>query len=150
MKKIIPLTLLALTLTGGVALANRDRGHHDRRDRGDRVVSRDHRGPDRWRDNRTTVVRHDRRVVNRRPVYVSNNRYVFNNGRSYNYRRPVINRRYYDYRVRPQIVVENYDTVPGYIWVAGSWNWSGYEWQWTAGHYEIDARYDTGYGYGSY
>ena len=91
------------------------------------------------------------RNVDRRPIYVNNSRYVFNNGRTFHYRRPVINYRYTNYRVRPQLLVENYDTVPGYIWVSGRWNWTGYEWDWVAGHYEIDPsyHYDDAYYYQS-
>ena len=36
------------------------------------------------------------------------------------------------------MVVENYNSMPGYYWVAGAWSWNGYEWIWTAGHYEPD------------
>jgi hypothetical protein len=31
--------------------------------------------------------------------------------------------------------------MPGYVWIAGDWNWNGFEWNWTPGHYEIDASY---------
>jgi hypothetical protein len=68
----------------------------------------------------------------------------------FNYRRPVIQYRYTNYRVRPQILVENYDTVPGYIWVAGQWQWNGYEWNWVSGHYAVDPNFqvNVGVGYG--
>jgi len=39
--------------------------------------------------------------------------------------------------------------MPGYIWMAGQWTWTGYEWSWTPGHYEVDASYDAQY-YGEY
>jgi hypothetical protein len=41
--------------------------------------------------------------------------------------------------------------MAGYIWVAGQWQWSGYEWIWQPGHYEVDPNY-TGDNYyqGSY
>jgi hypothetical protein len=69
----------------------------------------------------------------RRPIYIQ---------------RPVIRQRYYDYYQRPQIVVENQAPMDGYIFVAGAWSWTGYEWTWTAGHYEADPAY--GYDNGSY
>jgi hypothetical protein len=149
MRRILPLTLMALTLLGGVATADRDRGRdrgrrHDRYDRHDRggVVVRDHR--DYRRDRR------DRRAVARNRVYVSNGRYVFSGGVSRSYVRPVIRHRYYDVRVRPRIIVENYDPVPGYVWVAGQWQWNGYEWSWMSGHYAPDTRYRVWYDDGTY
>ena len=53
------------------------------------------------------------------------------------YRRPVIREHYYDVHVRPAIIVESYDPVPGYVWVAGGWNWGGSEWVWTPGYWAI-------------
>lgn len=159
MRRLLPYTLLALILLGGVASADRDRdrGDRDRRDRRGPVVRdhRDHR--DYRRDNRRDYrrddrrhVRHDRRVVRHRPVYVNNGRYVFHGGVTRTYRRPVFNRRYYDYRVRPTIYVENYDPVPGYVWIQGSWRWNGGEWIWMSGHYAPDAQYRVYYDDGSY
>ncbi len=157
MRRILPLTLLALTLFGGVAFADRDNrrdrrydrrdDRYDRRDRdyrrpAPRPVVRDHR------DYRTH--RHDRRAVTRNRVYVNNGRYVFHGGVTRTYTRPVIRQRYYNYRVRPTIIVENYDPVPGYIWVAGQWQWNGYEWTWMSGHYAPDTRYRVWYDDGSW
>ena len=53
--------------------------------------------------------------------------------------------------MRPTLLIENYETVPGYIWVQGNWQWNGYEWSWVNGHYEVDVNYD-GYpdGYSGY
>ena len=145
MRRIILLALIAITATAGTAAADRD--HR----RGDRQTYRDHRGSnhrnvrdhrDYRRDNRRDYRRnHNHRQFDRRPIYHSNGRYTFRNGRSFNYRRPVINYRYTNYRVRPTILVENYDTVPGYVWVTGNWAWNGGEWIWTPGHYVIDASY---------
>jgi hypothetical protein len=156
MRRIITLTLLALTVTAGTAAADRYRGdRHDRR----AYQNRDHRRPvvrdvrqnvrrDVRRDHRrdyqpTRRVVRDRvyRNVDRRPIYVRDNRFVFNNGRTFNYRRPVIRQRFFDVRVRPQILVEHHDPVPGYIWANGHWNWNGYEWIWIAGHYQVDSGY---------
>jgi hypothetical protein len=153
MRRILPLTLLALTLVGGVATADRHRGG-DRGDRGDRgsyrggyragggVVVRDHR------DSRPVV--RQRRVVTRQPIYVNNGRYVFAGGVSRAYVRPVISTRYYNYRVRPSIIVENYDPVPGSVWVAGTWRWNGFEWVWGSGYYAPDARVRVYYDDGSW
>jgi hypothetical protein len=158
MQRLI-LSALVVALTGGVASADR---FHDQRER---TVVRDHRS-----DNRTTVRvqpqrnwdngRHwdngrrwenrSRVVVQRQPVYANNNRFYVN-GHYHNYYRPVIHTRYYNYRYRPQILVENYDPIPGYIWIQGGWNWNGYEWIWTSGHYQVDPAYtyydDGGYSY---
>jgi len=144
MRRILPLTLLALTLLGGIATADRYRDRGGRRyERGGGVVVRDHRSA------RPVVVR-ERRVITRSPVYVSNGRYVFHGGVSRAYVRPVIRTRYYDYRIRPQIIVENYDPVPGYVWVRGHWQWNGYEWIWASGYYAPDARIRVYYDDGSW
>ncbi|HEU0029089.1 MAG TPA: hypothetical protein VFQ53_00560 [Kofleriaceae bacterium] len=134
------MSTLALLLMGGMALADRGgRGGRGGGGGGGRVVVRDHRGGGggyssvRVRDSGPS-----RRVVQRRPVYVSGGRYVFGNGVVRTYRRPVITTHYYDYRVRPQIIVESYDPVPGYVWVNGSWRWSGREWIWASGYFAVD------------
>lgn len=44
-------------------------------------------------------------------------------------------------RRRPAVIVESYPAMAGYVWVAGQWTWSGYEWIWMPGHYEPDPRY---------
>ena len=143
MRRIIVFTLLALTLGGGVALADRD---HYRRDdyRRDYRDYRDRGQYDRGIRNPNDPVWHqrNRRVIHRRPVYVNNGYYQFHNGYRYRYARPVVRQRYYDYRVRPQVIVENYQPVTGYVWVPGSWQWNGYEWLWVSGHYTVDTTYD--------
>jgi hypothetical protein len=116
MRRIIVFTLMALTLGSGVALADRDnhrRGDNrsdyrggDRHDRG----LRNPRDPvwhqrDRYQRDR---YQRDHRVIHRRPVHVNNGYYQFHNGYRYRYSRPVIRQRYFDYRVRPQIIVERY------------------------------------------
>jgi hypothetical protein len=142
MRRIILFTILTLTATSGAALA--DRNHHD-------SYRGDHRGD--YHGGGTSIRNpHDRvwtqrdHRVYRRPVYVNDGYYQFHNGYRYRYARPVIQHRYYDYRVRPQIIVENYETVPGYIWVQGHWQWNGYEWIWTSGYYSVDPSFaDGGY-----
>ena len=131
MKRIISLALLVVTATAGSAMADHYRGR-DYRD--NRAVVRDHR-------IHTT---RDYRHVDHRPVYVNNNRYVFN-GYSRPYVRPVIQYRYTNYRQRPQLLIENYEDVGGYIWIPGEWQWSGYEWNWIAGHYQADPGYQNAY-----
>ena len=134
---------LAVTLLGGTALADRDgRGGWNRgRDRRGPVV-RDHRNDHRWNNRRPVVVRRAPRYrIERRPVYANRNRFVFHGGITRVYNRPVIRYRYYDYRVRPQVLVENIEPVPGYIWVSGQWSWSGQEWLWNPGHYAVDPNY---------
>jgi len=155
MKRIITLAAIALGLSGGVALADRSNGGRGGRSevrdhRNDRPVVRNNdrrdnrwRGNDnRWRgndnrryDNRTRV-----RVVRERPSF-RGNRFYFSGGTYREYHRPVINVRYRDYYRRPALIVENYDPMPGYLWIQGSWNWTGYEWSWVPGHYEVDQNY---------
>ena len=148
MKRIITLTALVLGLTGGIAAADHGRGGWDRRDNRDRWDNRDHRTDRRWdRGNRWD--RRDRVVIQRTRPSFRDGRWYFAGGFHRPYYRPVINVRYRDYYRRPALIVENYDAVPGYVWVQGSWNWNGYEWIWTQGHYEVDANYD-GYGDGYY
>jgi hypothetical protein len=146
MRRILPITLLALTLMSSVAFADRDRRdrRYDRRDDRRGPVVRDHR------DHRHVAPRRDRRVITRDRVYVRDGRYVFHGGVSRSYVRPVIRHRYYNYRVRPTIIVENYDPVPGYVWIQGNWNWNGGEWIWVSGHYAPDTRYRVWYDDGSY
>jgi hypothetical protein len=127
---------------------NRNFGHRDRGTvvRDNRDFRRDHR--DFRRDNRrvyTGPVRANRRVIDRRPLYVNNGRITFHNGRTYTYQRPIIRQRYYDVRFRPQIIVENHPAQYGYIWVSGNWSWNGYEWTWTSGHYAPDPSFEVYY-----
>lgn len=140
MRRILPLSLLALTLLGGLATADRYRRSNGG---GGGVVVRDHR------ESRPVVVR-ERTVVRRSPVYVSGGRYVFAGGVSRAYVRPVIRQRYYDVRVRPTLIVENYDPTPGYVWVRGHWQWNGFEWLWVGGYYAPDARIRVYYSDGTY
>jgi hypothetical protein len=66
-------------------------------------------------------------------------RYVFPGGVVRVYHRPVIREHYRNRHVRPAIIVENYDPVPGYVWVAGSWTWGGSEWVWSPGYWAAAA-----------
>lgn len=140
MKRII-ITLLALAMFGGVASADRSRG----------PVVRDHRTGYVQRP----VVRYNSHPtytysrpshhytqptvrVARHPIYVQ---------------RPVIRYRYYNYYQRPAVIAESYAATPGYFWVAGQWQWNGYEWIWQPGHYEPDPnyqQYNSGYYDSSY
>jgi hypothetical protein len=175
MLKLLSFTALALGLSSGVALADRDHRGGDHRPvytehRSAPQVVRDHRE---YRGgavihnggnggfNRTTVVREGR------PYYRDHggSRVVIRGERFHPYyhnvvrrpiyvSRPIIRARYYDYYRRPSIIVENYGPRAGYYWVAGQWSWNGYEWLWQPGHYEpdpnyVDQAYDSGY-YDSY
>lgn len=153
MLKLFPLTALVLGLSSGVALADH---HGDHRGvvvehRAAPTVVRDHREFHnnaivvRDRDNYRGSYRGDwhgggrvivhagpsYRHIDRRPIYVS---------------RPIIRERYFNYYRRPALIVENYNAMPGYYWVAGGWVWNGYEWIWQPGHYQPDPNYvDQGY-----
>ena len=160
--RYITLSLLAVILSAGIADADRYRdrdrdGRNDRyeRDRGTRYNPRPANRPvvrdARYRRQRYNgPVRANRRVITRRPLYVSNGNFRFHNGRTVVYTRPVIRQRYYDVRVRPQIIVENYPAQYGYIRVSGNWNWNGGEWVWSSGHYEPDPGISHYYDDGSY
>lgn len=152
MRRITLLSLLAVTLFGGIASADRGRDRGRRGHAPGGVVVRDHRvdrgvrykQPRVVRNNQHRVYRNQPRVrYERRPVYVNNGRYHFHGGVTRAYTRPVIKYRYYDYRYRPQILVENYQPMTGYIWVQGNWQWNGYEWLWVPGYYAPDPSYQS-------
>jgi len=138
MRRVLALTSLVFLLSAGAALADRGRGRGG--GGGGRVVVRDHRGPGPSR----VVVRGGGGVVvkaKRSPVYVTSGRYAFPGGVYRVYRRPVIRTHYYDVHIRPTLIVETYDPVPGYLWVGGNWRWNGVEWIWISGYWAVDANY---------
>ena len=141
MKKILVLSALTLVALAGVASA--DRGRH----RGHWK----HRPAASWSGgvhvSSPRVVVKPRVVVQSRPGYVQRPRVV---RRPIFVKAPVIQYRYTNYYQRPQILVENYPAQSGYYWVAGSWSWNGYEWVWTAGHYEPDPNYVESYAQPTY
>ena len=118
MKKLLPITALVLGLSSGAALADRVVVEHHRAPaaRRETVVVRDHG----WRGGGRVVVHDNRGYGYRRPIYVN---------------RPVIRERYYSYRHRPAVIVEDYGPRSGYVWVRGHWAWNGYEWMWSPGYY---------------
>ena len=66
---------------------------------------------------------------------MNGNRYVFPGGVVRTYKRP----KYAVYRnraVRPAIIVEHYDPVPGYVWIGGGWTWGGGQWVWSPGYWQ--------------
>src|SRR5436305_1075344 len=123
MRNKLVLAALGLVLSGGVAMADHWRGEGH-----GRVVVET-----RGRDRVVVEPRHDHVVVTGgrvgggrvyggdRHIYVGGgDRFYFNGGHDYRvYHRPVIRERYYDYRIRPRVIVENYDPMPGYMWVQG-------------------------------
>lgn len=149
MRRIILMTLTALTLTGGVALADRGGRWRDTSHRqGGTVVTPTHRHTapryERRYDNRRYDNHRHRvvRVERARPTF-RNNRFYFTGGYYRPYTRPVINVRYRDYYRRPAVIVENIQPVAGYVWNPGHWEWAGAEWQWIPGHYDVDPNYQT-------
>jgi hypothetical protein len=136
MKRII-LAIAAVAMVGGVASADRWHGNRGNGHRGAVVHSHREGGV------RVTPVHRGHYA---RPVYNSGHRYHATYVRRPIYvARPVIRTHYYDYRYRPQVIVENYPVRAGYYWVNGQWSWNGYEWLWTPGHYEPDPNYYPGY-----
>ena len=142
MRRIITLSTLSVVVTGilggGVALA--DRGGEHRAPirqpvrspvRENRVEAR--RGVEQRVENRREI---GRPIIHREPVRFDS-RYAghrYENGR---YLRETIRERYFDYNVRPRMLIESFGApVDGYVWVAGDWEWSGAEWIWVAGHYQ--------------
>ncbi len=144
MTRTFGIAAIFCLILGGTAIAGRGRGGRGGpRHSSGGVVVRDHRagGP----VVRNTPARNHRGRV--KYVRASGGRYVFPGGVVRVYKRPVIRARYYDRRVRPAIIVESYDPVPGYVWVAGNWTWGGSEWIWTPGYWAVAAEpapVDTG------
>ena len=170
MLKLFPLTALVLGLSSGVALADRHGDHRgvavehrtaptvvrDHREfHNNAIVARDrgyYRGDGRVIGDRG-YYRGDGRVVGDRGYYRGDGRVIVG-GPGYRHfdrrpiyvSRPIIRERYFDYYRRPALIVENYNTMPGYYWVAGGWVWNGAEWIWQPGHYQPDPNYvDQGY-----
>jgi hypothetical protein len=178
MRRTIPLSLLVLMLLGSVATADRyrdGRGSHVQRH--DSRPSYRQAQPHRVQPSQRYVQRHDsrpsyrqaqphrvqpsQRYVQPRQRYVQPRHYVQPRGvyrapmsvvrRPIYVQRPVIQYRYFNYAQRPAIIAESYPPMTGYIWVAGQWQWNGYEWIWQPGHYQPDPAYDAyGYPYAPY
>jgi hypothetical protein len=143
MRRTLVAVSIFCMLLPAAAFAGRGHRGGPRGGGGGRVIVRDHRAPaPAVRDHRAgrgPVVVRDRRPGPRghRHVRVVNGRYMFPGGVVRVYKRPHFHRHYYDRRVRPPIIVEAYDPVPGYVWVAGSWTWGGGEWVWTPGYWAV-------------
>jgi hypothetical protein len=112
-RRALILSSLALALSGGAAFADHYRGGYAHGGYSRPVVA--HSYSPRVNVNVRTGYGH------RGPIYMG---------------RPVIRERYYNYRYRPSLIVENYAAMDGYVWVRGSWAWNGYEWIWQPGHYQ--------------
>jgi hypothetical protein len=138
MKRTLTIAAVLTMMFGGAAYAGRGRGGGHGGGRGNSqggVVVRDHRGP-------APVYRGGpgrARYSGGGHVRVTNGRYVFPGGVVRVYNRPVHRVRYYNRTVRPALIIEQYDPVPGYVWVAGGWNWGGAEWIWTPGYWAVAA-----------
>ncbi len=131
MKRIMLLTIAALTLAGGSAMADHWRGGGRGGWRGGGEV-RVRVSPPAVRYNSSVYVRptYYHQHYYRQPIYMP---------------RPLIRHRYFNYYVRPQVVVEDYPVRDGYYWVNGAWQWNGAEWIWMPGHYEPNAAYNYDY-----
>lgn len=145
MRNIISLSALSLVMLGGVAAAesrnsHRSSGHGSSRtwSRGSGHalggvsigIGRAHMGS-RY-DNRGYYPAR----TGHRPIYAQRGTFSFGGGITRPWRRPVITQSYYNYQYRPAPIVEPYDPVPGYVWDAGKWQWSGMQWMWMPGHYD--------------
>lgn len=133
MRRTLGIATIFCMLLGGAAYAGHGRGGGGHGGGG--PVVRDHRssGPVVVRRAPPPVRDHGRGP--RGHVRVSNGRYVFPGGVVRVYRRPVIRTHYYDVHVRPPVIVESYEPVSGYVWVAGNWTWGGGEWVWQPGYW---------------
>lgn len=156
MRKIIALTAIALGLSGGVALADgRSSPTSNVRDhRGGVSVglgtsfgtgsfggnAHSFGGPNRSGTGYQGVA----------PVYANRGTFRFSGGFTRPLIRPRVNARYTSYNQRPAPVAQNYQSVAGYIWIAGQWQWNGYEWIWQDGHYEPDPAYSSSSAYPGY
>lgn len=137
--KLIPMTLIALTLSGGVALAEgrgrwRDTSHYQ----GGTVVTPTYRNQGRARNTDRRYDNHRHVVVQRARPAFRNNRFYFAGGQYQRYQRPAIQYQYRNYYHRPGLVSENMQHVDGYVWSPGQWEWNSYEWKWIPGHYDVD------------
>jgi hypothetical protein len=132
-RKLVLVTILSL-LVPTMAFAGRGgRGGGHGGGGHNKVVVRDHRAGG---GGGRTVVRDHRSGP--RHVRVNGGRYVFPGGVVRTYKRPV----YAVYRnrhVRPAIIVEHYDPVPGYVWIGGGWTWGGAQWVWAPGYWSVAA-----------
>src|SRR4051812_39444308 len=113
MRRTLGLVTVLCTMFGGAAYAGHGHGggHGTGRASGG-VVVRDHRAGGPMRGGGGPVVR-DHRGPRMEHVRVTNGRYMFPGGVVRVYKRPHFRERYYDMHVRPAMVVETYDPVPG-------------------------------------
>lgn len=141
MKRTFAIMLFSSLMFGGVAFADHwhGGGHgpvvRDHRAGPAPVVVRDHRAEGPRRPEGGVVVREHERRGPVEHVRVTNGRYMFPGGVVRVYHRPVIREHYYNVHMRPAVIVENYDPVPGYVWMSGSWAWGGAEWVWNPGYW---------------
>jgi hypothetical protein len=63
--------------------------------------------------------------------------YTFKGGHRARYYALPSHPRYVHRHIRPVLLVERYDPVPGYIWIGGYWNWGGAHWVWSPGYYAV-------------
>lgn len=144
MMRLLMTTGLTLTMLLGVATA--DRGNGNRRNNAPAA----HNNRNHGKQSTRPAARGDRRRIVRRPVRARRGQFVFANGTIQVYTRPVFTTRYYNRRARPAYVEESYAPVPGYVWVRGSWAWSGVEWRWNSGYYAADPQYRNYYSDGTF
>ena len=144
MRRILEITSALMLLSGGLAVAGPHGGG------GGGGVVRDHRSYGGGGGGGGVVVR-DHRGYGGGPVYrgggpvrVSGGRYMFPGGVVRVYNRPVIREHYYSYYRRPALIVENYDPVPGYVWMHGNWQWNGVEWIWAPGYWAVGGGVSVG------
>lgn len=138
MRRTLGMATIFCMLLGGAAYAGHGRGgggHGGGGHGGGGPVVRDHRSSGPVVVRRASPPVRDHRGGPRGHVRVSNGRYVFPGGVVRVYRRPVIRTHYYDVHVRPPVIVESYEPVSGYVWVAGNWTWGGGEWVWQPGYW---------------
>jgi hypothetical protein len=134
-RKLVLVTILSL-LVPTMAFAGRGRGGGHGGGGHNRVVVRDHRGGG---GGGRAVVRDHRSGPRVKHVRMNGGRYYFPGGVVRTYKRPVIHAHYRNRAVRPAIIIEQYDPVPGYVWIGGGWTWGGAEWVWSPGYWSVAA-----------
>lgn len=131
MKKAI-MIMSSLVLSGGVALADGARGG---RVQPPPSVQHDSRGGAASSWSGGVAVTHGGPAAHNNGARTFTPRYEGNHASTHSANQPM----HAQPQHQPNLIAENHSARPGYTWIAGAWQWNGYEWIWQAGHYEPNA-----------